>query len=57
MQIISKTTSNWIFFIEYGHEGYQKNPLSTQISKKSSTYSDKMHLEKVTGKIVMKNLK
>jgi hypothetical protein len=27
-----------------------------QISKKSSYLSDKMHLEKVTGKNVMKNL-
>jgi hypothetical protein len=40
------------FFIEYGYDGYQKNLLSMQISKKLSYLSDKMHLEKVTGKNV-----
>jgi hypothetical protein len=45
-----------IFFIEYGHDGYQKNPLSMQISKKLSYLNDKLHLEKVTGKNVMKNI-
>jgi hypothetical protein len=44
------------FFIEYGHDGYQKNPFSVQISKKSSYLSDKMHLEKGKGKNVLKNL-
>jgi hypothetical protein len=45
------------FFIEYGHDGYQKNPLLVQISKKSSyLLSGKMHLEKGKGKNVLKNL-
>jgi hypothetical protein len=43
-----------IFF--HDHDGYQKNPLSMQISKKSSYRSGKMHLEKVAGKNVMKHL-
>jgi hypothetical protein len=48
--------SQEFFFIEYGHDGYQKNPLLMQISKKSIYLSDKMHLEKITGKNVIKNL-
>jgi hypothetical protein len=44
------------FFIEYGHDGYQKNSLLMDISKKSSYYCDKMHIEKVTGQNVMQNL-
>jgi hypothetical protein len=51
-QSIPKTTTNFrprpnkprnFFFIEYGHDGYQKNPLSIQIPKKSTYLSDKMH--------------
>jgi hypothetical protein len=45
------------FFIEYGHDGYQKNPSLMQISIKSSYLNAKMHLEKVTGKNDMKKLK
>jgi hypothetical protein len=37
-----------------GHDGYQKNPLSMQISKKSSYLIDKMHLEKLQAKILQK---
>jgi hypothetical protein len=32
-----------IFFLEYGHDGYQKNPLSIQIPEKSTFLCDKMH--------------
>jgi hypothetical protein len=33
-----------IFLIEYGHDGYQKNPLSVQIPKKSTfLYDTQMH--------------
>jgi hypothetical protein len=42
-----------MFFID-GYDGYQKNPLSMQILKMSSYHSDKVHIEKVTGKNVMK---
>jgi hypothetical protein len=42
-------------FIEYGHDRYQKNPLSMEISKMSSYLADKIHLEKVTGQNVVKN--
>jgi hypothetical protein len=52
----SRPNTPRIFFIEHGHDGYQKNPLLMQISIKSSYLSDKMHLEKVTGKNVMKNV-
>jgi hypothetical protein len=44
------------FFIEYGHDGYQKNPLLMHISNKLSYLSDKRHLEKVTDKTVIKNI-
>jgi hypothetical protein len=48
---IPKITSNFRprhnnsrhFLIEYGHDGYQKNPLSRQIPKKSTYLYDKMH--------------
>jgi hypothetical protein len=35
-----------IFFIEYGHVGYTKNPYLMQIQIKSTYLSDKMHLKK-----------
>jgi hypothetical protein len=50
-----KTTSNFrsgrlqgiisqeFCFIEYGHDGYQKNPLSIQIPENSNYLCDKMH--------------
>jgi hypothetical protein len=40
------------FLIECGHDGYQKNPLSMEISKNSSYHGDKMQIEKVTGQNV-----
>jgi hypothetical protein len=35
-----------IFFIEYGHDGYQKNPLSMQIPEKSTYSYPKQHILK-----------
>jgi hypothetical protein len=46
--------SQEFFFIEYGHDGYQKNPITMQISKKSSYLSDKMHQEKLQAKMLRK---
>jgi hypothetical protein len=46
----SRPNNPRIFFFEYGHDGYQKNPLLMQISKKSSYHSHKIHLEKVMQK-------
>jgi hypothetical protein len=36
-------TSQEIFLIEFGYDGYQKNPLSIQIPKMSTYLYEKMH--------------
>jgi hypothetical protein len=56
-----KTTSNFrprpknqeIFFIEYGHDGYQKNPLLIQIPEKSTYLCDIMHPKTIYFKTKM----
>jgi hypothetical protein len=43
LQILGLGLKTKKFFLEYGHDGYKKNPLSIQILEKSTFLCDKMH--------------